>query len=84
MKVQRKKPSRVRVWYEVTFRMEVEQDETGDDKGFDAENSIRVDLESLKRCNGSQNGHVRYLNIEDVGALTEEQAAGLYQGRYRR
>jgi hypothetical protein len=62
------KTARIKTEYIVTFRLEVEQDDTGSDKPFDVENSIRVDLESLKGNAGSRCGHVRYLDVTEVGA----------------
>jgi len=66
------KKARVRRTYVVQFRVEIEQDEAGDDMVFDAENSIRVDLECLQNQNGSDDGHIKYLEVSDVGAQCEE------------
>ena len=58
--------------YVVTFRLNVEQDETDEDKVFDVENSIRIDLECLKG-EGCPSGLVKYLDIEEVGAIPAEE-----------
>jgi hypothetical protein len=63
-------PRRKRKVYVVSFTLTVEQDvgEQPIDEAFAVENSVRVDLECLKAGLATGEGHVVYLDIDDVGA----------------
>jgi hypothetical protein len=69
------KTQRVKHSYNVTFRLNIKQDETGTSKVFDAENSIRDALETWLTDQGSDlkgHGNVHFVDVEEVGATVAE------------